>query len=112
MHMLNSTTSLNAMLETKLVKRKAVHAIKTTRYINATAMACNSTPVTLVLRKMIETEIYGIGMEQPFDPNQSHESCQVNKRCAQKYGHRPSKIVICTPQEALCVELFLGGSMS
>jgi hypothetical protein len=51
-----------------LVKTKAAHAIKTARCTDATAMACNSTPVTLVLRKMIKAEVYGQGMEQPSDP--------------------------------------------
>jgi hypothetical protein len=94
-----------------LVKTEAVHAIKTAHCTNATAVVCNSTPVTVVLRKTIKAEIYGKGMEQPSDPNQSHMSCQVNKRCTQKYGHRLSKLVIGTPQEALCVDLLLGGSM-
>ncbi len=29
----------------------------------------------------------------------------MNKKRTQKYGHLPSKIVICTPWEALCVNL-------
>jgi hypothetical protein len=29
----------------------------------------------------------------------------VNKKCTQKYEHLPSKIVISTPWEALCVDL-------
>jgi hypothetical protein len=29
----------------------------------------------------------------------------MNKKCTQKYGHLPSKIVISTPWEALCVNL-------
>ncbi len=35
----------------------------------------------------------------------SCKSCQVNKRRQLKYGHLPSKIVISTPWEALCVDL-------
>jgi hypothetical protein len=35
----------------------------------------------------------------------SCKSCQVNKKHTQKYGHLPSKIVISTPWEALCVDL-------
>ncbi len=35
----------------------------------------------------------------------SCKSCQVNKRRTLKYGHLPSKIVISTPWEALCVNL-------
>ena len=37
--------------------------------------------------------------------NKSCKSCQVNKRRTLKYGHLPSKIVISTPWEALCVDL-------
>jgi hypothetical protein len=33
------------------------------------------------------------------------QSCQVNKRRSQKYGHLPPKLVIMTPWEALCVDL-------
>ncbi len=35
----------------------------------------------------------------------SCESCQVNKRRTLKYDHLPSKIVISTPWEVLCVDL-------
>jgi hypothetical protein len=35
----------------------------------------------------------------------SCKTCQVNKKRTQKYGHLPSKIVISTPWEALCVDL-------
>ncbi len=33
------------------------------------------------------------------------QSCQVNKRHSQKYGHLPPKVVITTPWKALCVDL-------
>jgi hypothetical protein len=33
------------------------------------------------------------------------QSCQVNKRHSQKYGHLPPKLVIKTPWKALCVDL-------
>jgi hypothetical protein len=33
------------------------------------------------------------------------QSCQVNKRHSQKYGHLPPKLVITTPWKALCVDL-------
>ncbi len=33
------------------------------------------------------------------------KSCQVNKRCSQKYGKLPTKIVTITPWEAVCVDL-------
>jgi hypothetical protein len=33
------------------------------------------------------------------------QSCQVNKRYSQKYGHLPPKLVITTPWKALCVDL-------
>jgi hypothetical protein len=33
------------------------------------------------------------------------QSCQVNKRHSQKYGHLPPKLIITTPWKALCVDL-------
>ncbi len=33
------------------------------------------------------------------------QSCQVNKRHSQKYGHLPPKLVTTTPWKALCVDL-------
>jgi len=33
------------------------------------------------------------------------QSCQVNERHSQKYGHLPPKLVITTPWKALCVDL-------
>jgi hypothetical protein len=33
------------------------------------------------------------------------QTCQINKKRSLKYGHLPSKIVISTPWEALCVDL-------
>jgi hypothetical protein len=33
------------------------------------------------------------------------QSCQVNKKHSQKYGHLPPKLVITTPWKALCVDL-------
>jgi hypothetical protein len=33
------------------------------------------------------------------------QSCHVNKRHRQKYGHLPSKLVIMTPWKGLCVDL-------
>jgi len=35
----------------------------------------------------------------------SCKTCQINKKRSLKYGHLPSKIVICIPCEALCVDL-------
>jgi len=35
----------------------------------------------------------------------SCKTCQINKKRSLKYGHLPSKIVICIPWEALCVNL-------
>ncbi len=32
-------------------------------------------------------------------------SCQVNKRCLQKYGKLPAKLATITPWEAVCVDL-------
>ena len=33
------------------------------------------------------------------------QSCQVNKRHSQKYGHLPPKLVITAPWKAICVDL-------
>ncbi len=33
------------------------------------------------------------------------QTCQVNKRHSQKYGHLPPKLVITTPWKALCIDL-------
>ncbi len=33
------------------------------------------------------------------------QSCQVNKRCSQKYGTLPAKLATITPWEAICVDL-------
>ncbi len=35
----------------------------------------------------------------------SCRSCQISKRHSLKYGHVPPKLVITTPQRALCVDL-------
>jgi hypothetical protein len=35
----------------------------------------------------------------------SCKTCQINKKRSLKYGHLPSKIVLCVPWEALCVDL-------
>ncbi len=37
------------------------------------------------------------------------QSCQVNKRHSQKYGHLPPNLVITTPWKALCVDLIVIG---
>ncbi len=107
------------------------NAIKTAHNsnTNATATVCNSTLDTLVLRK--RENLRYIGKERNYHPIQtSHtimpvnfhlskrfflhdRSCRVNKRCTQKYGPWPSKLVIGTPQEALslCGDLLLGDSI-
>jgi hypothetical protein len=36
---------------------------------------------------------------------QTCQSCQVNKRHSQTYGHLPPKLVVTTPWKALCVDL-------
>jgi hypothetical protein len=98
------------------VKRKAAHAIKTARYTNATATVCNSTLDTLVLGK--QEKLRYIGKEWNYRPIQTSQTdhaifLDVHQSMAigHKHGHRPSKHVIGTPQEALCVGLSLGGSI-
>jgi hypothetical protein len=54
----------------------------------------------------MKAAIYWAGMRNTIRSiTKSCKTCQVNKKCTQKYGHLPSKIVISTPWEALCVNL-------
>jgi hypothetical protein len=58
------------------------------------------------LEEMMNAAIYWKGMRTTIRSiMKSCEACQVNKRLTLKYGHLPSKIVISTPWEALCVDL-------
>ncbi len=94
---------------------------------NATAMACNSTPDTLVL-KTRKAEMNRKGTELPSNPKPVTPACwsiftlvicffphdrsrQVNRRCTRKHGPWPSKLVKATPQESLSGDLLLGDSM-
>jgi hypothetical protein len=58
------------------------------------------------LEGTMNAAIYWTGMQTTVQSiTRSCKSCQVNKRRTLKYGHLPSKIVISTPWEALCVDL-------
>jgi hypothetical protein len=58
------------------------------------------------LEGMMNAALYWKGMQTTIRSiTKSCKSCQVNKRRTLKYGHLPSKIVISTPWEALCVNL-------
>ncbi len=58
------------------------------------------------LEETMQSAIYWKGMRITVRSiTKSWKSCQVNKKRTQKYGHLPSKIVISTPWEALCVNL-------
>ncbi len=58
------------------------------------------------LKETMKSAIYWKGMRSTIQSKKkSCKTCQVNKKGAQKYGHLPSKIVISTPWEALCVNL-------
>jgi hypothetical protein len=58
------------------------------------------------LEETIKSAIYWKGMRNTVRSiTKSCKSCQVNKKRTQKYGHLPSKIVISTPWEELCVDL-------
>ncbi len=55
---------------------------------------------------MMKAAIYWKGMRNTIRSIMKLcKTCQVNKKRTQKYGHLPSKIVISTPWEALCVDL-------
>jgi hypothetical protein len=58
------------------------------------------------LEETMNAALYWTGMQTTIRSiTKSCKSCQVNKRCTLKYGHLPSKIVISTPWDALCVNL-------
>ncbi len=58
------------------------------------------------LDKAMNAAIYWKGMQTTIQSiTKSCKSCQVNKRRTLKYAHLPSRIVISTPWEALCVNL-------
>jgi len=78
-------------------------------------MACNDVVSPLSTAPWAYTsrgdnEIYNIlernEKHRPIHKKMSCKSCQVNKKRTQKYGHLlPSRIIIRTPWEALCVDL-------
>jgi len=58
------------------------------------------------LEETMKSAIYWKVMRSTIQSKtKSCKTCQVNKKRTQKYGHLPSKIVISTPWEALCVNL-------
>jgi hypothetical protein len=58
------------------------------------------------LKETMKAEIYWKGMRNTIQSiTKPCKTCQVNKKRTQKYGHLPSKIVISTLWEALCVNL-------
>jgi len=58
------------------------------------------------LKETMKSAIYWKGMRKSIrSKTKSCKTCQVNKYRTRKYGHLPSKIVISTPWEALCVNL-------
>ena len=58
------------------------------------------------LEKTMKAAIYLKGMCTTIrSKTKSCKTCQINKKRSLKYGHLPSKIVISTPWEALCVDL-------
>jgi hypothetical protein len=58
------------------------------------------------LEERMNAAIYWTNMRKTIRSiTKSCKSCQINKRKQLKYGHLPSKIVISTPWEALCVDL-------
>jgi hypothetical protein len=63
-------------------------------------------PGHLHLEETMRSMMYQKGMRTTIRRYvKSCQSCQVNKRHSQKYGHLPPKLVIMTPWKALCVDL-------
>jgi hypothetical protein len=64
------------------------------------------TPWALASRRDMRSMMYWKGMYTTIRRNvKTCQSCQVNKRHSQKYGHLPPKLVITAPWKALCVDL-------
>jgi hypothetical protein len=58
------------------------------------------------LEETMKAVTYWKGMRNTIrSKTKSCKICQVNKKCTQKYGRLPPKIIISTPWEALCVDL-------
>ena len=58
------------------------------------------------LEETMKAVIYWKGIRSTIrSKTKSCKTCQVNKKRIRKYGHLPSKIMISTPWEALCVDL-------
>jgi hypothetical protein len=58
------------------------------------------------LKETMNAAIYWKGMRTTIrSMSKSCESCQINKRWSQKYGHLPPKTVHTIPWECLCVDL-------
>jgi hypothetical protein len=58
------------------------------------------------LKETMKSAIYWKGMRITVRSiTKSCKSCQMNRKRTRKYRHLPSKIVISTPWEALCVDL-------
>jgi hypothetical protein len=58
------------------------------------------------LEKTMRSMMYWKGMRTTIRRYiKTCQSCQINKRYSQKYGHLPPKLVITTPWKALCVDL-------
>jgi hypothetical protein len=58
------------------------------------------------LEETMKAAIYWKGMRTTIRfIKKSCKTCQINKKRSLKYGHLPSKIVLCVPWEALCVDL-------
>jgi hypothetical protein len=58
------------------------------------------------LKETMKAAIYWKGMRTTIRSiTKSCKTCQINKKGSLQYGHLPSKIVISTPWDALCVDL-------
>ncbi len=63
-------------------------------------------PGHLRLEEMMRSVMYWKGMHTTiWRYVKTCQSCQVNKRHSQKYGHLPPKLVITAPCKMLCVDL-------
>ncbi len=93
-HFFKSNAVLDKGLELQLVENKSCNH----HYLQH--------PGHTRLEETMKSAIYWKGMRKTVRSiTKSCKSCQVNIKRTRKYWHLPSKIVISTPWEALCVNL-------
>ncbi len=113
-HFFKSNAVLDKGLELQLIENKSCICLKGRLVIPKPLQSCAvmwyhhnlQHPGHTHLEETMKAVMYWKGMRNTIrSKTKSCKTCQVNKKCIQKYGHLPRKIIISTPWEALCVDL-------